>query len=392
MTHPHRIVVLVVFAAALALGGYFGLAPGQRPLSPVMAVGVSSDGRYVVSSHRKNELVLWDIGKRQHVRLASDANIYSAQFVPGRHAILWQDLNDVVRVQTTEGTVFERFVAPPAYSHAISTDLTTYVSTDEAWGLWRRAGNGPVEALKQGDSGSFLGLGKPLNVELGPDADIALLAGFGAYFHRDGLSILEQREHGFIRFDGVAVWDLGTGEPRHNLPGNRAKTHATLSPDGQHVVSVDENLGHYLWHTDSGERAYEVSTIGSGLWQPSPDPDELGSFDASGVRIEFPEDFDTGYHSKMLAVQFLDEDYYAGFHPDEPYASLWRLGEPHALRMLDLGTDPFPATDSYARNAAIDAAPKANVLVTGQRSGGGINVYRFDPERQTLQRIWAPEP
>jgi len=60
--------------------------------------------------------------------------------------------------------------------------------------------------------------------------------------------------------------------------------------------------------------------------------------------------------------------------------------------MLDLGTDPFPATHSYARNAAIDAAPEANVLVTGQRSSGGINVYRFHPERQTLERIWAPQP
>ncbi|MCP1673658.1 hypothetical protein J2T57_000757 [Natronocella acetinitrilica] len=56
-----------------------------------------------------------------------------------------------------------------------------------------------------------------------------------------------------------------------------------------------------------------------------------------------------------------------------------------------LGDDSFPSVSSYARNASIATAPDANVLVTGQRNGSGINVYRYDPDARTLEREWAWE-
>ncbi len=59
------------------------------------------------------------------------------------------------------------------------------------------------------------------------------------------------------------------------------------------------------------------------------------------------------------------------------------------LKYLDLGTDPYPATREYVRNTAIDSAPAAGILVTGQANGPGINVYRYDKAARTLKRIWV---
>ena len=59
------------------------------------------------------------------------------------------------------------------------------------------------------------------------------------------------------------------------------------------------------------------------------------------------------------------------------------------MKYLDLGTKPYPATRDYSRNTAIDTAPAAGILVTGQAVGPGINVYKYDKATQTLKRIWV---
>jgi len=164
---------------------------------------------------------------------------------------------------------------------------------------------------------------------------------------------------------------------------------AELALDGgRHAVS-ELALAHAL--SDPGEArviAEVANALGPGAWlgrgaalalvRDAPDPRGGPEGDAERRSARCP-------FSKR-------DDHFVILHTYQPYAVLYELGDPFAHAIMDLGTDPFPATDSYARNAAIDAAPKAHLLVTGQRSGGGINVHRFHPERQTLERIWAPQP
>ena len=382
---------VLVLLAGLALA----LAHATRDTGTarvVMAVAVSSDGRYALSSHRNRELILWDLHRRTHKTISTHANIYSAAFVPGRHAFLWQDLDDLVRVQTNDGELLKSFQLVPVYSHAISGDLQTYLASDEAWRLWSRIGTKPPRLLKQGDSGSLLGLGKALSVQLGSDPHLALTAGFGAYFHARLEATSNEEARGFERFDGVALWDLHAGWPVYNFPGNSAKTHATLSPDGKFVVSVDENAKAFVWDTMTGGLAYRVSGLGAGVYVGG---HELGSpqnWDASGMHLN-PEDLpDDLAGTAQLGVHFVGARHFVILHTYHPYAVLYELGDPFALAILPLGEDPFPSVASYARNAAIDSAPEAGILVTGQRQGGGINVYRFDPGSQSLERIWTPTP
>jgi len=89
-------------------------------------------------------------------------------------------------------------------------------------------------------------------------------------------------------------------------------------------------------------------------------------------------------------VKFIhDSQYYLRFGYESHTAALFEVDNPWPIKYFDLGDDPFPATASYSRNLAIDTAPKANILVMGQRDGGGILVYRFDPDELTLERVWV---
>ncbi len=369
---------------------------GLSLLSPAMVVSASENGRYAVSSHEGKNLVLWDIERRTHEIISDNANVYSAYFVQGRDIFLWQDLDDVVHVQHVGGEVLERFKHFPTYGHAMASDLETYLASDEDWGLYLGDGAAMQPLKDDGDSPSFAGIGKLLNLAVDGERGIALSAGRGLD-GRDGtpISASPPRVDGQLssRYAGVVLWDLDTREPLHKLPGNASKTHATLSPDGQYVIAVDENEKSFVWAAADGTLQYRVSLLGSGVYVGG---HELGSpknRDTSGMHLQHPEDFPEDFSGgPEIAVRFISDNSYFAFFTDYPYAVLYRTGDPFAHEIMSLGEDPFPAVSDYSRNAAIASAPAANLLVTGQRSGGGINVYRFDPEAQTLERIWAPRP
>jgi len=381
---------LLLLSACTGQAGSF--TPSATNFSEAMVVSVSSDGRYAISSHRERELVLWDIAERSHAVISRNANIYSAYFVPQRDAFLWQDLDDLVRVQTVEGEELLRFRHFPTYGHVIGPDLETYLASDERWRLYLGWGDEQRPIKQDGESPSFVGSGKLLNLALSADAERVVSSGNSVI---DVVPISEapaiEADRIYSDYAGVVLWDLTTGEPLQKFSGNSAKTHAGLSPDGEYVVSVDENGKSFVWRSASGAPAYRPSRLGSGIFVPS--ETGIGNYDKRNLRLHYPTDFPEGFDGgPQLNVQFVGPEHYVVLHTYHPYAVLYELGDPFAHAIMDLGTDPFPATDSYARNAAIDSAPEANILVTGQRSGGGINVYRFDPERQTLERLWAPTP
>ena len=101
-----------------------------------------------------------------------------------------------------------------------------------------------------------------------------------------------------------------------------------------------------------------------------------------------PADF---HGQAVVAVKFISDKYFLRFGADNHYAVLYEIESRLPLKYLDLGTDPYPCTSSYLRNACIDTAPEVGTLVMGQRDGGGINVYQFDKESLTLDRVWVAD-
>src|SRR5690554_7905867 len=100
-----------------------------------MAIGVSKDGQWVVTTHRSNELVLWNLSELNHQKVSGEANIYSAFFVGGQPNYLWQDLNNNVYRQNVSGNILEQFEHFPVYGHAYDHQNGRYWSVDEHWNL-----------------------------------------------------------------------------------------------------------------------------------------------------------------------------------------------------------------------------------------------------------------
>lgn len=395
MSRTRQALVALLLGVSGVLWASLATWGETRGLSEAMVVSLSSDGRYVISSHRERELVLWDIRARAHRVVSRNANAYSAYFIPGRKAFLWQDLSNAVKVQRIDDTVIQEFPYFPTYGHLISTDLATYIASTVRWKLFTGKTLPAVPLKIDGDSPSFLGTGKLLNLSLDARGQQLLSSGRGLQEADEipiNVSSALAPERLYSDYAGVVVWDLATGQPLHKLPGNAAKTHATLSPDGKFVVSVDENAHTFVWNVLNGQQVYEPALLGMGLYVGGHELGSLKNWDTNGMRLgpnDLPQDLAA---SAQLGVHFLDAEHYVILHTYQPYAVLYALGDPFALKILPLGEEPFPSVASYSRNAAIDSAPEAGILVTGQREGGGINVYRFDRRARSLERIWAPTP
>jgi len=259
-----------------------------------MAVGVSDDGRYVISSHRSNHLVLWDLQNEHHQTLSNDANIYSAYFIPGHDLFLWQDLSNTVYLQNLEGGIEREFKHFPTYGHAMNASLTNYLSANENWNLFYGYGDSLKPLLRDSRSPSLMGSGKLLNLSLSSD-QFFITAG-------KGLSEVDERpisdETPVVRpvndlrfssnFAGVVLWNYDTLSPVTKFSGNSVKTHAVISPDGQWVVSADENGKSFTWNTSHPERRMRNAGY-SGLFIEGL-PDDLPSseyYDKSGL-IDLP--------------------------------------------------------------------------------------------------------
>jgi len=376
-----RIVYRLVLIIGLLSLAFFALLSNSLARDGVvMAIGVSPDGHYAVTSHLDNQLRLWDLRIKEQSTLSRNANIYSASFVSDSGVFIWQDTDDLVHVQRVDGEVLKQFKHAPTYGHVMSPDLKWYASADIDWAIHVRNGS-DVALLKAGDDRDFIGAGKVLNLSL---TDTYLVSsGFSSYTSNPPSLEDDAKNHYQLTRDTV-LWSLVNLEPIAKLPGNSAKTHATLSPDGQWVVSGDEGGRVLVWSTsDATEPFLTAASLFHGL--PVDRTAEVWEWDRSQL-IEAPDEARAG----TVALKFIHHSrYYLRFGYNSHYAALFEVDNPWPLKYFDLGQRPFPATDQFSRNLAIDTAPEAGILVMGQRDGAGILVYQFDPEALTLERVWV---
>jgi len=383
------LVVLVAFLVA-RVTGLFGVTYG-----PIMSLGVSDDGRYIISSHRSNHLVLWDIEEGRYKALSDDANIYSAYFVPGQYAVLWQNLNNTVTIQTTDGKVLKQFQNFATYGHAVDASLNHYFSANETWNLFHGYGDSLKPILRDSDSPSLMGSGKLLNLGLSNN-EFYITAGKG-YDVVDRRPISDNtptvRPTDDLRFSsnfsGVVLWSYESLRPVAKFDGNSSKTHATISPDGQWVVSADEAGIGLFWNTNQPKTRHRQASYYGGIYLDD-SPFEAGdsrNWDDSEL-IDAPG----GLNNFTIAIAFIhNSEYYLRFGNNSHFAALFKTGCPWPVKYFDLGESPKLVTygSQYDRNTAIATSPESGILAMGHQSAGGISVYQFDPDELTLERIWV---
>ncbi len=352
--------------------------------------------------------MLWDIERRKREVLSSEANIYSAYFIEESDAFLWQGLDNIVRVQRVTGEVIEEFEHFPTYGHVMDSTLSNYLASDIDWNIFHGHGEAMRPVMQDGISPSFQGSGKILKITLSEEGRKFVSAGLG---DRESPSIEEVAavapERRFSNYTGVTLWDLDTFQPIAMLPGNSYKVDATISPDGQWVVSGDENTLGFFWKTDSPETRYRMASYDHGIFREGlPEGLQEDEYWDESHLIAVPKSTkaDKWGNTRSLAtpttiaIAFIngsEEFLRIGYAHDDgegmsrTYAALFEAGNPWPQAYLDLGRNPFPSVNNYSRNLSIDSAPEANLLVTGQAFDGGINVYRYDPETRTLTKEWV---
>ena len=73
------------------------------------------------------------------------------------------------------------------------------------------------------------------------------------------------------------------------------------------------------------------------------------------------------------------------------FAALYMAGSPWIKGYVEIGNDPSISTNYYQRNLSVSSSPKAHILVTGQATDGGINVYKYHPQKMKLEKIWVAD-
>ena len=367
--HPTKIFTALNFLKRyqILILLFFSLFSTISFASNIMVLSLLSDAHYAVSTDDDGHVYLWDLQKQTDQKIADNANPFSAYFVKGTDYFMWQSQdNNIVTVQDPTGKVIKTFNPKiQSYGSILTRDLAHYIASDHDWNMYVMDIN--TNEINKEPGGGAVDL-KPYTYDISEDQKNILGVG-----------------------DSV-VWVLGHGINWQSSK-NVFKTVAVFSPDGKYVVSADEDSGVFVFQTKTGKKMFMVDDLVLGRWNPNIS-DSSKAFDKSVIIAPEPDDFGPNYAANrgVLSIKFIDATHYLTFiHRSDdstPYAILYNVTDPRALKYFSLGQHPYPALNYYERDQAIDTSPSAHILVIAKESGEGILVYKYDPQKQTLTKVW----
>ncbi|MDG2952325.1 WD40 repeat domain-containing protein [Exercitatus varius] len=375
-------IIVILFLSVLGVVFY-----QYNRTDPIISLSVSTDGRYVISAHAsrksdlyfpKGQLTLWDIEKKEKKILADHANAYSASFIPDSHEFMWQDDKKVVHIQNVDGQELEKFNHFWVAGHLMSADKSFYLSTNEYGELYKGYGEKLIPIYT--DAISIL----PLTLSM--TKDYFLLSGNAGLPENKPVAEtdltanpINPSESKKRSYDGVTLWDRHTLKPVARLWGNVGKTTGLISPDGKWVITGGENWGNYMWEIDNITTNRKKLSLN---YDNIPDKFKNKQISTiSVIAIAFVTDTEF-----VMLRQSSDKD---GF--GDELAALYTVGDPWIKAYVEIGNNPSISTNYYQRNLSVSSSPKAHILVTGQATGGGINVYKYHPDKMELEKIWVAD-
>ena len=372
--------------------------------APIISLSVSTDGRYVVSGHvGRNadpsnpigQLVLWDIEKKTKTVLSKNANAFSAMFIPDSHEFMWQDDKDIIYMQNVDGQVIKRFEHPfTVQNHRMTADKSFYLSAD----MWNHLYKGyenditpiytdgasiskPVDLSIVGDY--FLSVTAPCSAPDSPVAETQLTA-----------NPINPSEYKKNSYDGVILWNKNTLKPVAKLNGNCGSTSGLISSDGKWVITGGENVGIYMWEINNVNHRLNPIKIHNGNSHDG--VNYYDAIDSSPIAEKFKDKI-IYLGQNAVAIAFINEkDFIAigkTYINEDNYnvIPLYVVGDNLIKDFLEIDNNPTISTNYYQRNLSVSSSPKAHILVTGQATGGGINVYKYHPEKMELEKIWVAD-
>ena len=384
-------IIITTFAIGLFFLFY-------NPTDPALSVSVSTDGRYVISGHASRkahwsqpigQMVLWDIEKKTKQIISTKANALSAMFIPDSHEFMWQDGNDIIYVQNVEGQQIKSFKHPfTIQNHRITADKAFYLSADANNHLYLGYGENIKIVYNDGAS-----IGKPVDLSIVGDHFLSVTD----TCHGSNDPVVETNlteppvnpsSSKKSSYSGVTLWDKNTLKPIAKLIGNCGSTSGLISPDGKWVIAGGENLLNYIWSTNDFNQRLELEHVDDTVIYRL--PPEQGEKHPIPVPKKYDNKQITLNHT--VAVSFLTEKEFVLFNKTnaDELIPVYTVGDPLIKGYVETGK-PYVSTDYFQRNLSVSSSPTAHILVTGQATGGGINVYKYHPDKMELEKIWVAD-
>ena len=390
-------IIITTFAIGLFFLFY-------NPTDPALSVSVSTDGRYVISGHASRkahwsqpigQMVLWDIEKKTKQIISTKANALSAMFIPDSHEFMWQDGNDIIYVQNVEGQQIKSFKHPfTIQNHRITADKAFYLSADANNHLYLGYGENIKTVYNDGAS-----IGKPVDLSIVGNYFLAVTspcASQDAPVAETNLTAnpVNPSSSKKSSYDGVVLWDKTTLKPIAKLNGNCGATSGLISPDGKWVIAGGENFRNYMWSTNDFNQRLGLEQVDDSVIYREPiAPNKQHP-------IPVPQKYDGKKISRShtVTVAFLTEKDFILLQESShsngkgnELARLFTVGDRWIKGYVEIGNNPSISTDYFQRNLSVSSSPTAHILVTGQATGGGINVYKYHPDKMELEKIWVAD-
>ena len=390
-------IIITTFAIGLFFLFY-------NPTDPALSVSVSTDGRYVISGHASRkahwsqpigQMVLWDIEKKTKQIISTKANALSAMFIPDSHEFMWQDGNDIIYVQNVEGQQIKSFKHPfTIQNHRITADKAFYLSADANNHLYLGYGENIKIVYNDGAS-----IGKPVDLSIVGNYFLAVTspcASQDAPIAETNLTAnpVNPSSSKKSSYDGVTLWDKNTLKPIAKLNGNCGATSGLISPDGKWVIAGGENFRNYMWSTNDFNQRLGLEQVDDSVIYREPiAPNKQHP-------IPVPQKYDGKKISRShtVTVAFLTEKDFILLQESShsngkgnELARLFTVGDRWIKGYVEIGNNPSISTDYLQRNLSVSSSPTAHILVTGQATGGGINVYKYHPDKMELEKIWVAD-
>lgn len=382
-----NIFFLVLFIV-LGWGGYYVYENRHDVFSSTKGVrnlSISSDGRYVVSAHYGKKLVLWDLEKRTKEVIAERVNTNSPYFIPNSHDFMWQDKNNIVHIQNVEGKEITHFKHYKVERHLMSEDRKLYISADQTGEIYKG----------YGDEMKPIYTDTPIrqHYNFALSDKYFLSASGGGPYDPDSAVELNPKEdpvqpsvYKKSSYNGVTLWDRETLKPVARLGGFGGRSDALFSPDGKWIIGGGENLRHYMWETANLTNRLMLADPDRGIRNPKVN-DDSKLLRVPGVNIGLNNPVTYAFVTETEFIEFRMSARKEGL--GEKYSPLYTVGDPWIKAFVEIGNNPVISTDFYEKSNSVASAPKAHILVTGQAYHGGINVYRYHPDKMTLEKIWV---
>ena len=374
----------------------------------VMVASISSDGRYVITTNLNRHAYLWDLKQHTQKQLPTyPVNIFSAYFVKHSHHFMIQnDASNEVLVKNIAGTTVKHFNPKVATrGEVITHDLSTWLGSDKFFQLYRyhhgktqqffyywcgpnyKDEKKPPKGMPYGCSSAMGSGGKTFSLSLNANENYLTTSDGGGRLY---------------------IWST-QGKLIKKIKKNNSETFNTISPNGHYLVTGDVSKVGIIYDLNKHQLVYDQNYA---IETPKKDT----------IKPYFKGPYNQNSIGEITGLNFIShENYLVSFKGhDAPFHYLamykanditWRhekdgtFPSTYPIKYLKLDTKTitvhkngkthkktiYPETQSFLRSQSFDTAPQANRVVMGQANGGGIMVYQYDPDKQKLKLIWAPQ-